>query len=117
MLVLSNPAPKGWAVSKLEGLTVSAESEPIPIKCSLIVVPANLVCQVSKGRLGQKEQVWHGVVFIEAWRAAWRYQSPCAARRLDLYSKSERCIILTGWLTDSKHITLDHLLCTVGRGD
>ena len=56
MLVLSNPAPKGWAVSKLEGLTASAESEPIPVKCSLIVVPANLVGQVSggRGRLGQK---------------------------------------------------------------
>ena len=50
MLVLSNPAPKGWAVSKLEGLAVFAESEPIPIKCSLIVVPANLVGQVSRSR-------------------------------------------------------------------
>lgn len=46
MLVLSNPAPKGWAVRRLDGLTVSEDSEPVPIKTSLVVVPANLLGQV-----------------------------------------------------------------------
>jgi SNF2 family DNA or RNA helicase len=46
MLVLANRPPEGWAVSSLEGLAITAESEPIPIKCSLIVVPSNLIGQV-----------------------------------------------------------------------
>ena len=46
MLVLRNPPPPGWAVKSLEGLTASEESEPVPIKTSLIVVPANLLGQV-----------------------------------------------------------------------
>ncbi|KAL4426809.1 hypothetical protein ABPG77_006595 [Micractinium sp. CCAP 211/92] len=48
MLVLSNPAPKGWAVSRLDGRKVSEDSEPVPIKTSLIVVPANLLGQWSE---------------------------------------------------------------------
>lgn len=51
MLVLSNPAPKGWAVHSLEGHTATPDADPIPVKCSLIVVPANLMGQVS-GRAG-----------------------------------------------------------------
>ncbi len=50
MLVLSNPAPKGWAVSRLDGRKVSEDLEPVPIKTSLIVVPANLLGQVGWGR-------------------------------------------------------------------
>ena len=45
MLVLSNPAPAGWPVSSLEGLTKEADGEPVPIKTSLVVVPANLMSQ------------------------------------------------------------------------
>ena len=46
MLVLSNPPPAGWAVKRLDGLTASEDSEAVPIKTSLIVVPANLLGQV-----------------------------------------------------------------------
>ena len=45
MLVLSNPTPAGWPVSSLEGLKKEAEGEPVPIKTSLVVVPANLMTQ------------------------------------------------------------------------
>lgn len=52
-LVLSNPAPKGWAVSRLDGLQATADSDPVPIRCSLIVVPANLLGQASGWGLGR----------------------------------------------------------------
>lgn len=52
MLVASNPPPRGWAVNKLEGVTVWGEEDgegegeqAIPIKSTLIVVPANLLEQ------------------------------------------------------------------------
>ena len=39
----SNPAPSGWAV---EHLNAAADpSEPVPVKCTLVVVPANLLSQ------------------------------------------------------------------------
>lgn len=50
MLVLSNPPPAGWAVKRLEGLVATEESEAVPIKTSLIVVPANLLGQVGRPR-------------------------------------------------------------------
>ena len=48
MLVLSNPPPSGWAVKRLEGLTATEDSEAVPIKTSLIVMPANLLGQVNQ---------------------------------------------------------------------
>lgn len=48
MLVLSNPPPAGWAVKRLEGLTATEDSEAVPIKTSLIVMPANLLGQVKQ---------------------------------------------------------------------
>ena len=47
MLVLANPPPKGWAVGNLaRHAQAHADSdEPVPIKSTLIVMPANLLEQ------------------------------------------------------------------------
>eukprot|EP00887_Chlorella_sp_A99_P005493 scaffold1.g5493.t1 len=44
MLTISNPAPPGWAVTSLKRQTWE-EGEPVPIKATLVVVPANLLQQ------------------------------------------------------------------------
>ena len=45
MLVLANPAPADWAVTSMEDRMRSSDSDPIPIKTTLIVMPANLLTQ------------------------------------------------------------------------
>lgn len=45
MLVLANPAPADWAVTSMKGRMRSSDSEPVPIKTTLIVMPANLLSQ------------------------------------------------------------------------
>lgn len=45
MLVLANPAPADWAVTDMEGRRRSSDSDPVPIKTTLIVMPANLLSQ------------------------------------------------------------------------
>ena len=48
MLVLASQPPKGWAVadlSKVQRLAPGATPEPVPIRSTLIVMPANLLQQ------------------------------------------------------------------------
>lgn len=48
MLVLASQPPKGWAVtdlSKVQRPAPSAAPEPVPIRSTLIVMPANLLQQ------------------------------------------------------------------------
>lgn len=45
MLVLANPAPADWAVTNMKGRMRSSHSDPVPIKTTLIVMPANLLNQ------------------------------------------------------------------------
>jgi hypothetical protein len=68
MLVLSNPPPKGWAVNKLEGHQAGPDAEPVPIRTTLVVVPANLLSQVTAGALGMaiSGRSWYSPVLIES---------------------------------------------------
>jgi E3 ubiquitin-protein ligase SHPRH len=45
MLILANPAPPGWAVADLAKYSRAVEEEPVPIKSTLIIMPANLLGQ------------------------------------------------------------------------
>ena len=47
MLVLASQPPKGWAVHDLKKVqrSVASAAEPLPIKSTLIVMPANLLQQ------------------------------------------------------------------------
>ena len=46
MLILSNPAPEGWAIKSLADINIRDESEePIPIKTTLLVAPDTLLEQ------------------------------------------------------------------------
>ena len=48
MLVLASQPPKGWAVhdlKKVQRPAASTAAEPLPIKSTLIVMPANLLQQ------------------------------------------------------------------------
>ena len=45
MLILANPAPVGWAVTDLEKHIRARQEDPLPVKSTLIVMPANLLGQ------------------------------------------------------------------------
>ena len=45
MLVLAAQPPKGWAVHDLSKVQSAQQSEPVPIRSTLIVMPANLLQQ------------------------------------------------------------------------
>lgn len=45
MLVLAHPAPSDWAVADLDGRSRASDVDPVPIKTTLIVMPANLLTQ------------------------------------------------------------------------
>lgn len=45
MLVVANPAPAGWAVADVAGRSRQRDGDPVPIKTTLIVMPANLLSQ------------------------------------------------------------------------
>ena len=45
MLALSNPPPQRWAAQTLEGAVLTEEAPAVPIKTTLVVVPANLLSQ------------------------------------------------------------------------
>ena len=45
MLLLANPAPPDWAVAEMDGHSRASDADPVPIKTTLIVMPANLLGQ------------------------------------------------------------------------
>ncbi|KAK9915395.1 hypothetical protein WJX75_008587 [Coccomyxa subellipsoidea] len=45
MLLLANPAPPNWAVAEMDGHSRASDADPVPIKTTLIVMPANLLGQ------------------------------------------------------------------------
>ena len=45
MLVLASQPPKGWAVQDLSKMQSAQQLEPVPIRSTLIVMPANLLQQ------------------------------------------------------------------------
>lgn len=61
MLILSNPPPSSWPVQNLEkhNKTGHDGGEPVPIKTTLIVMPANLL-QQWQDELGKHVQ--HGAL-------------------------------------------------------
>lgn len=66
MLVMSNPAPRGWAVKSLEGATTGGEEgeQAVPIRTTLVVVSERWgggACSVLRGEL-MLAGGWHAVV-------------------------------------------------------
>lgn len=114
MLVLKNPAPSGWAVKSLQGMTAAADGEPVPIKTSLIVVPANLLGQVCVQRSGGLAG-WQGHGARARCDAAAHVQVPVSCRQwLSLLPRPRTLQRLLQWAEEIERHVLPGRM-TVGR--